>query len=295
MNYGEKIKEARLKAHMTQKELAGDKITRSMLSQIESGKAVPSLSTVRYIAERLGLPEGYLVSEAPDEDVYRKSSFVTEIKELFSAGDYAGCLKLCDLHPSTDDEILLIISESSLRLAAENYRKGRLDLTEQYLSRATESASECGYNTDHIVFEASVYLDLLRDIGYSTPSGKRASQLLEESPAFQLHLYRSMLELADSGNGDKAKRMLQSGLLPEGPYRDHIKAKMLFSEGDYLHALRLMTELEDQFITECADPVTLYRLYTDMEFCARTSGDSATSRDCARKRDSMLKKIKLPK
>ena len=295
MNYGEKIKNARLRAHMTQKELAGDKITRSMLSQIESGKAVPSLSTVRYIAERLGLPEGYLVSEAPDEDVYRKSSFVTEIKDLFSTGNYAGCLKLCDLHPSDDDEILLIVSESSLKLAVDNYRKGRLDLTEQYLSRVLESASACGYETGSIVFEASVYLDLLRDIGFSTPAGTRASQLLEESPAFQLHLYRSILELVDSGNTEKAKRMLQSGMLPDGPYLDHLKAKMLYAEGDYLHALRLMTELEDQFITECADPVTLYRLYTDMEFCAGTNGDGASAKDYGRKKDSMLKKIKLPK
>ena len=42
MNLGEKIKKIRILRKKTQKELAGDKITRNMLSQIESGKARPN-------------------------------------------------------------------------------------------------------------------------------------------------------------------------------------------------------------------------------------------------------------
>ena len=59
MKLGDKIKKARIEAKMTQKELADGKITRNMLSQIENGKATPSVSTLNHITDKLGLPGGY--------------------------------------------------------------------------------------------------------------------------------------------------------------------------------------------------------------------------------------------
>ena len=56
MDIGRKIKTIRVEKLMTQKELSGELITRNMLSQIENGVAQPSLSTVSYLAERLGVP-----------------------------------------------------------------------------------------------------------------------------------------------------------------------------------------------------------------------------------------------
>ena len=42
------------KKKLTQTELAGSELTKSMLSQIENGKATPSMKTLQYIAEKLG-------------------------------------------------------------------------------------------------------------------------------------------------------------------------------------------------------------------------------------------------
>ena len=41
------------KKKLTQTELAGSEMTKSMLSQIENGKATPSMKTLQYIAEKL--------------------------------------------------------------------------------------------------------------------------------------------------------------------------------------------------------------------------------------------------
>jgi transcriptional regulator with XRE-family HTH domain len=57
MEIGSKIKKLRTAKLMTQAELAGPQITRNMLSQIENGSALPSLSTIVYIAERLNVPQ----------------------------------------------------------------------------------------------------------------------------------------------------------------------------------------------------------------------------------------------
>lgn len=53
---GRKIKEARLAKKMTQSDVAGDFITRNMLSQIESGAANPSLKTLEYLTSVLDIP-----------------------------------------------------------------------------------------------------------------------------------------------------------------------------------------------------------------------------------------------
>lgn len=46
MDIGKKIREIRTEKLMTQSQLAGDEITRNMLSRIENGAALPSLGTV---------------------------------------------------------------------------------------------------------------------------------------------------------------------------------------------------------------------------------------------------------
>ena len=53
---GRRLKEARLARRMTQSEVVGDFITRNMLSQIESGSAMPSVKTLEYLSKRLEIP-----------------------------------------------------------------------------------------------------------------------------------------------------------------------------------------------------------------------------------------------
>ncbi|MDD8000783.1 helix-turn-helix domain-containing protein [Bacillus cereus] len=66
---GEKIKTLRKEKKLTQTELAGSELTKSMLSQIENGKATPSMKTLQYIAEKLGCETSFLLEEDDDEIV----------------------------------------------------------------------------------------------------------------------------------------------------------------------------------------------------------------------------------
>ena len=66
MTLGQKIKAARLSKKITQSALAKEQITRNMLSAIENDKALPSLTTLKYIAKCLGVPQEYLLSEKED-------------------------------------------------------------------------------------------------------------------------------------------------------------------------------------------------------------------------------------
>ena len=64
MNIGEKVKKLRSNLGMTQSALCADFMTRNMLSQIESGNAVPSMKTLTYLAKVLELPPAVLLPEA---------------------------------------------------------------------------------------------------------------------------------------------------------------------------------------------------------------------------------------
>ena len=75
---GEKVREYRLKKGMTQTALAGETITRNMLSQIENGSAQPSVATITELAEKLEAPMEYFFSEIDDIDVFRKISGGTD-------------------------------------------------------------------------------------------------------------------------------------------------------------------------------------------------------------------------
>jgi len=63
MTLGERIKEARLRRKLTQQELAGDLITRNMLSQIENNIAMPSMRTLAHLAKSLEVSMSVLLSE----------------------------------------------------------------------------------------------------------------------------------------------------------------------------------------------------------------------------------------
>ena len=63
---GQIIKEARLAKKMTQSEVVGNFITRNMLSQIESGNALPSMKTLAYLSSVLDLPLSSLLHAEPE-------------------------------------------------------------------------------------------------------------------------------------------------------------------------------------------------------------------------------------
>ncbi|MEN1935285.1 helix-turn-helix domain-containing protein [Paenibacillus sp. 102] len=64
---GEKIKALRKEKRLTQTKLAGTELTKSMLSQIENGKATPSMKTLQYIASKLGCEASFLLEEDNEE------------------------------------------------------------------------------------------------------------------------------------------------------------------------------------------------------------------------------------
>ena len=107
MTIGEKIKFLRLSKKLTQSAICGDLITRNMLSRIENGAALPSLPTLKQLADALGVSAGYFLDAGDDPFPYQKLALMPPIKEAFKKGDYTSALAL-SASLDKDDEIAYI-------------------------------------------------------------------------------------------------------------------------------------------------------------------------------------------
>ncbi len=62
LGLGERLRQLRMSAGMTQSELAGERFSKEYVSQIERGKTRPTRETIEWLAERLGVDAGFLAN-----------------------------------------------------------------------------------------------------------------------------------------------------------------------------------------------------------------------------------------
>ena len=119
MTMGQRILAARLAAGLSQRELAGEEITRNMLSSLEHDTANPSVATLRYLAGRLGRPVSFFLGEdGPSEAI-----------AAFEAGDYRRCLEKL-----TEGEKRWLAPIVRLREAEEAIESGRIPYARELLA-----------------------------------------------------------------------------------------------------------------------------------------------------------------
>ncbi|MEP7081757.1 MAG: helix-turn-helix domain-containing protein [Chloroflexota bacterium] len=79
---GQRIRAARLRASLTQQQLAGERYTKAYISALETGIARPSMVALRYLSERLGLPASHFIDET--HPVWTR----LEVDMLLASGDW---------------------------------------------------------------------------------------------------------------------------------------------------------------------------------------------------------------
>jgi len=127
MELGEKLRQARMEAGLSQRQLCGEEITRNMLSLIENGSAKPSMKTLQYLASRLGKNVSFFLEEtavlSPNQAV------MASARQFYDAGLFAEADAALEAYRSPDEvydrekEILWVLIR--LHLAEEAIRQGR--------------------------------------------------------------------------------------------------------------------------------------------------------------------------
>ena len=272
MEIGEKIKSLRLAKRMTQTELAGDQITRNMLSLIENGSALPLLPTVIYLSERLDIPAGMLLARSDEELMYQKLAQLPKIKQAYEKGEYRLCYDMCRSlkNEQLDDELYLILSKCAFSLAKESFDAGKLHKCASYLDKACEFARKTIYKDDMILSSAYIYFDYMSRLS-PTLTSENGSDVYsgEYLGANAFCRYALAIKALESGEQLKGIWYWLSSL--EKGFAEHIRARLEMKDGNYSDARERLKILINSGNVECR--TILYDIFKDLEECCRETDD----------------------
>ena len=294
MNIGERIRELRISKLMTQADLAGDRITRNMLSCIENGSANPSLSTIVYIAGRLGVPAGFLLADQGDEMAYRKMSNLSNIKKAYTTGDVQSCRSLClSGCPEPDDEISLLLANCDLGIAVDEFWSGKLRSSCRFFDEALSYAEKTIYSTDAIEAEVRVYFRFMERISHTL-----YSDLLDEEKNLTvksntiLSQYLDALYAFDNTDTSVAQQLIEQ-LADSGEnsfFKAHLQTKLLIADGNYKQAQKALHQLlQDSNLP--LNKIELYTVLEDLEICCRENEDYKNAYRYASEKVELLEQL----
>lgn len=271
---GARIKRLRKHKKMTQKQLAGDKITRNMLSRIENGFALPSLPTLTYIAGRLDVPCACLLDDATAID-HINAENVRAAHELMKRGEYGEAAKLvCSGDAAKDDEALLIAIECNLEEAKKLTSLHKYFDAYKKLTEAVEMTEHTLYSTAGSGYIADLYLELSKML---LPLSE--NDTTKRPPKFDnyidLYVYIKLLDLFEKGQIVKAVNLAALCEINDRILSAHIAAKLDISSGRYAEATAKLRSIVE---SESASPtphggLMLYSVYSDLEQCAKGLND----------------------
>ena len=279
MNIGEKIKNARKVRKITQSELAGDFMTRNMVSRIENGTAKPSLDTLVYIADKLSVPPSYLLSDDGDLFFYEKAEKLPTIYEAYTHGEYSYCIKKIKSMTRLDDELALIMATCCFEVGKASVLKGALHTALKMFSDSQKYSSMTRLSTENIAYITELY---------------RAVALNIQSPMLEFEEEKYTRGLENNFDYEFYKYVAQdySYSFTEPLYINHVKAKRLMQERRYREALELLRSNADLIIASGYNALILFRLYSDIELCCKELRDFELAYKYANKRLSMLEGFK---
>ncbi len=246
---GHRIREARLRAGLTQQQLAGDRYTKAYVSALETGIARPSMVALSFLCERLGLPASHFIDEAHPAWTRLEVDMRLASGEWQDAADGYTTL----LADATDDgiraDLLRGLAEASARLdLGKEAIAAASEATRLYTAagRATDAAlarywmAYGLYQSDNELDAKSVLTALLEQV--------RAG--LDVEPDFEMRLLTSLAAVESrAGQAPRALAYLEEARGLAADLDDRRRAAFLFNlainyreVGDFEAAIRAGTQ-----------------------------------------------------
>lgn len=109
LTIGDKVKQLRKAKGLTQTDLAGEHMTKSMLSQIENGRALPSMSSLQFLAARLGVDAGYFMQGEQEAEL---APLVRKMEQQYKAKQYKEIVS--EIQPLMEDKLPMTVDAARL-------------------------------------------------------------------------------------------------------------------------------------------------------------------------------------
>lgn len=251
MELGEKLRQARLEAGLSQRQLCGEEITRNMLSLIEHGSARPSMDTLRYLASRLGKPISFFLEEAAVSSP--NQSRMESARRLYDAGEYAEAALVLEAWEYEDAiydrEAGLLRKLTLLALAERAVEEGRGPYARDLLEKAAPDPCYCARELERR------RLLLLGRIG--------AGPVSEKLPSLDEELLLRAGEALSAGNPDRAAKLLEAAEDREVTRWNLLRGQAHLAVGEFREAARCFHKVEEDRPKETAP--LLERCYRELE------------------------------
>src|SRR5712692_1481922 len=142
LRLGERLRQLRVAAAMTQTDLAGDRFSKEYVSQIERGKTRPTQETIKWLADRLGVDAGFLANGVSADERGRVDAALARAEALLEGRRNAEAIDEFDrIHPGVaatglpELEVRALAGEATARM-----REGQVREAIQLLDRARNLA-----------------------------------------------------------------------------------------------------------------------------------------------------------
>lgn len=242
---GQRLKQARLEKGLSQKALCADVITRNMLSQIESGKAKPSMETLKYLAARLEKPVGYFLEEqavlSPNQQI------MADARQAYQAGEYRKVLSVLESYRPGDlfdHEKQLICNLCLLAMGEQAIRENRLIYARELLHRIEPGL----YHLPGMDYEKALLLN-------------RAGETAQ-IPADDRGLLERALQAFSRGDHSRSITLLEA-VEQRAPRWYLLRGRVAAAQGDYQTAAACLSRAEEAFPKETIP--LLERCYRELE------------------------------
>jgi tetratricopeptide (TPR) repeat protein len=90
LRLGDRLRQLRVGAGLTQSELAGERFSKEYVSQIERGKTRPTRETIEWLAARLGVDAGFLANGVGTDERGRLEGALARAEAMVEAGNDEG-------------------------------------------------------------------------------------------------------------------------------------------------------------------------------------------------------------
>lgn len=258
MELGEKLLRARQEAGLSQRQLCGEEITRNMLSQIEHGTARPSMSTLQYLASRLGKPVSYFLEE--DAVTSPNQSVMADARKAYDAGEFALALEILEDYQTPDEtfererqllEVLLL-----LEIAEQAIRDRKMPYANEILEKTRQAETAMTYRIPEL--ERRRLLLLAR-----IPETDLAALTVSLPSLDEELLLRAEAALAQENPG-RASSLLAAAENREDPWWNLLRGKAYFQQHRYALAAECLQKAEEDYPNDS---------WPLLEICCRELGD----------------------
>lgn len=256
MALGEKIKQARLEAGLSQRQLCGEEVTRNMLSQIENGTAKPSMATLSYFASRLGKTVSFFLEEdtvcSPNQDVMQRARMAVLDGKGKEAAEALKSYRRPD--PVFDAEAMLLGRLAALQWAETVLQKGQAAYAAQILEEM--DTLQDGY--------CAAYLQKQRLLLLAKARPQLRQEICKSLPSMDEELMLRARTALDQGDFDRCAALLAAAQDTDSGQWNFLQGELCLTKGRYAAAAECYHKAEAVFPEKCTPR---------LEMCYRELGD----------------------